>query len=53
MMTRRNFFIHDDLYHELQELAKEQRVATSHILRVALTKYLAAVKRAKEDKKNG
>jgi hypothetical protein len=52
-MQRRNFFIHDDLYDELKLLATEQRISMSHILRVALTKYLAAVKRAKEEKKNG
>jgi predicted CopG family antitoxin len=52
-MQRRNFFIHNDLYDELKVLAKEQRTSVSHILRTALTKYLAAVKRAKEAQQNG
>lgn len=52
-MQRRNFFIHDDLYAELKELAVEQRTSMSHILRIAITKYLAAVKKAKELKQNG
>jgi predicted transcriptional regulator len=52
-MQRRNFFLHDDLYEELKLLAVEQRTSVSHILRVALTKYLAAVKKAKEAKENG
>ena len=52
-MQRRNFFLHDDLYEELKVLAKEHRTSVSHILRTALIKYLAAIKKAKEAKQNG
>jgi hypothetical protein len=52
-MQRRNFFIHNDLYDELKALAAEQRTSMSHILRIAITKYLAAVKKAKEARQNG
>jgi hypothetical protein len=46
--TRRNFFIPDDLHDQAAELAKRKGVKTADVVRTALEKYLAAVRKAEE-----
>lgn len=47
-MTRRNVFLPDPLYNEAAELARRKGVKTADVIRTALEKYLAAVKKAEE-----
>lgn len=47
-MTRRNIFLPDTLYTEATRLAERKGVKTADVIRTALEKYLAAVKRAEE-----
>jgi predicted DNA-binding protein len=48
--TRRNFFMPDELHDQAAALAKRKGVRTADIVRTALEKYLAAVKKAEETK---
>lgn len=45
-MTRRNLFLPDDLVAEAKKLAEKQGVPMAEVVRVALEKYLQAVRRA-------
>ena len=46
--TRRNIFLPDELYAEATRLAERKGIHTADVIRTALEKYLAAVKKAEE-----
>jgi predicted DNA-binding protein len=52
-MRRRNLFLPDELMDQVSELAKKRKVPMAEIIRVAIERYLAAVKKAEELKSNG
>lgn len=45
-MTRRNLFVPDALWDQAKQLADAKGVPTATVVRTALEKYLAAVKKA-------
>lgn len=47
-MKRWNLFLPDELLAEAKKVAEKHNVAASDVVRTALEKYLAAVKRAEE-----
>jgi antitoxin component of RelBE/YafQ-DinJ toxin-antitoxin module len=49
-VKRWNLFIPDDLIAEAKALADKKGVSVAEVVRIALTKYLEAVRRAKEAK---
>jgi predicted transcriptional regulator len=50
-MRRRNLFLPDELMDQVSELAKKRKVPMAEIIRVAIERYLAAVKKAEEASK--
>lgn len=49
-MKRWNLFLPDELLAQTKKLAEKHNVAASDVVRTALEKYLAAVRRAEEAK---
>lgn len=47
-MTRRNFFLPDELHDKAARLARKKGVKTAEVIRTALEKYLQAVEKAEK-----
>lgn len=47
-MKRHNLFLPDEMVAEARKLAEKRGIALADVIRVALEKYLQAVKRAQE-----
>lgn len=52
-MRRRNLYLPDALMDDVKKLADRKKIAMADVIRTAIEKYLAAVKKAEEAKQNG
>ena len=52
-MKRRNIFLPDELVAAVKEVADKRGQTMAHVIRTAIERYLAAIKRAEEAKSNG
>lgn len=52
-MRRRNLYLPDALMDDVKKLADRRKIAMADVIRTAIEKYLAAVKKAEEAKANG